>query len=366
MYIISETAKSLNTLFLTDKAHILTLLFSCCLEEENCMYYYESDNHDPHYNLALEEYLFHKVNIDEELFMLWQNRPAIIIGKNQNTAEEVNMNYIKNNTVDIVRRMTGGGAVYHDLGNVNFTFISGASGENTFDFKGFLYPLLRVCARMNLDAEFTGRNDVTINGKKISGNSQHRNGNKLLHHGCILLKSDLTAATQALNVDHEKFSSKSIKSVRSRITNINDETETPATVRRFMDMLKEEVEIERNEKLQKLILKPNDLVNIEYLKKHKYDAWTWNYGKSPRYNKKVKKRFDSGTVMAQMMVFKGILSSIKFYGDFFGEADISELEKQLAGTHADRLTEKIENMDIEKYIKGVSGKELAALLNSND
>lgn len=329
------------------------------------MLYYKSNNYDPHYNLALEEYLFEKAGENDELFMLWRNRPAVIIGRNQNAAEEVNADYIAENSIDVVRRMTGGGAVYHDFGNINFTFISGTSKVEAFDFSMFLNPLIRVCSQMGIRAEFTGRNDVTINGKKISGNSQHIRNTKLLHHGCILLDADLYAAENALNVDADKFRSKSIKSVKSRITNINAEAKTPASIMQFMDMLKKEVESERRETLQTLTLSKCDLANIEHLKENKYNSWSWNYGSSPQYNKRVRRRFDAGSVTAEMLVDKGVLLSIKFYGDFFSEYDISEFENQLTGTRADDIARKIKEIYTEKYIRGVSGDELAVLLSSN-
>ncbi|HQL40659.1 MAG TPA: lipoate--protein ligase family protein, partial [Anaerolineaceae bacterium] len=175
---------------------------------------------DAYFNLAAEEYVFDQLDREEDYLLLWQNRNAVVVGKHQNTIEEVNSQFIQEHGVQVVRRLSGGGAVYHDMGNLNFTFIGDAEG-NKFNFQKLSQPIVQTLQQMGVaDVHFSGRNDILIGEKKISGNAQFVRGNRLLHHGTLLFHSDLDMVSRVLTVKGDKIESKGVKSVRSRVTNI--------------------------------------------------------------------------------------------------------------------------------------------------
>lgn len=186
------------------------------------MIYVKSNSTKPQFNLALEEYVFEHLDEYGEIFMLWQNEPSIIVGKHQNTIEEINTKYVKENNINVVRRLSGGGAVYHDLGNLNYTIISKDEGSKGFDFKTFSQPVIDVLADLGIRAEFTGRNDIVIGDQKFCGNAQYMKKGKVLHHGAILFDTELDVLGKSLKVSKDKIASKGVKSVRSRVTNIKD------------------------------------------------------------------------------------------------------------------------------------------------
>ena len=177
---------------------------------------------DPSFNLAAEEFVFESLPKDRSYFMLWQNDRAVIIGKYQNTLAEINLPYIEANGIRVVRRLSGGGAVYHDLGNLNYTFIADAKESERLDLRLFCEPVLRTLSSFGVKAELNGRNDMTVDGQKFSGNAQMIRHGRVLHHGTILFDSDLEAVTLALHVDEAKIRAKGIRSVRSRVTNLAD------------------------------------------------------------------------------------------------------------------------------------------------
>ena len=196
-----------------------------------------NQSNDPRFNLALEEYVFYHFNPDQEYVILWQNEPSVIVGRNQNTIEEINYKFIKEHNINVVRRMSGGGAVYHDLGNLNYTFIVNSDQDVSSNFKKFTEPVVSALAKLGVQAAFSGRNDITIDGRKFSGNAQHYAKNRLLHHGTILFNSDLSVVQEALNVKIDKLQSKGIKSVRSRVTNVYPYLKEKITVDEFKDTL---------------------------------------------------------------------------------------------------------------------------------
>ena len=203
------------------------------------MIYIESKSNDPRYNTALELYAFNELAEKDDVFMLWINSPCIVVGKNQNTTEEVNQKYCDDKDIKIVRRVSGGGAVYHDLNNLNYTIISsGRSGEE-FDFKSFSQPVLDALDSLGVKAEFTGRNDLEIDGQKFCGNAQYVRNGRIMHHGCLMFDVDTSVLADALKVSKDKIESKGIKSVRSRVTNIKDHLPNQdMTVQDFVAALK--------------------------------------------------------------------------------------------------------------------------------
>lgn len=325
------------------------------------MIYIESTSTNPYYNLALEEYVFDQMDKGQAYFMLWQNENTIVVGKYQNTAEEVNREFADAMGIHVARRLSGGGAVYHDKGNLNFTFITDQAALEDFNFQVFVNPVIRTLASLGVDAEFTGRNDLTLDGKKFSGNSQYARDGRVLHHGCIMLDSDLDKVREALHVREAKFVSKSVKSVRSRVTTINEHAPRKISMEEFKEALKEQVFAGND--ITEYHLTDEDQAAISKLMHDKYETWEWNYGFYKEYSVRREAKFDSGLITVDMDIEHGIISDIHLSGDFFGSGDIRDLELQLRGVPLDgHLAKKLSELGIEKYIHGVSAESIALLL----
>ena len=325
------------------------------------MIYLESHSTDPYFNLALEEYVFEQMDRSKSYFMLWQNNNTIVVGKYQNTAEEIDQAYVDAHGIRVARRLSGGGAVYHDKGNLNFTFIVDQADAPGLNFKIFVEPVIQALARFGVHAEFTGRNDLTIDGMKFSGNSQYARRGRLLHHGCIMLDSNLTSVADALRVKEAKFDSKAVKSVRSRVTTINAHAPAPISMEDFKGALKECAMA--SGALEPCTLTEEDLAAIQKLRDEKYATWEWNYGFSPAYDMRREMKFPAGLVTAHLSAEHGKIKAVRFYGDFFGNGDLSELEDAIVGLPLDEhLTEALEHLHIGDYMSGITAEELARLL----
>lgn len=325
------------------------------------MVYLESTNTDPCFNLALEEYIFERMDRGKSYFMLWQNDNSIIVGKYQNTAEEINQTYVDEHEIRVVRRLSGGGAVYHDKGNLNFTFIIDQNSNTEFNFKLYIIPIVRALEKLGVHAEFNGRNDITIDGLKFSGNAQYASHGRLLHHGCIMLDSNLTNVSEALKVKAAKFESKSVKSVRSRVTTVNAHAPKPISMETFKKTIRECI-LEEDD-LETYELTQEDLKAVEQLKVEKYATWDWNYGASPAYDMSREVKFPSGLLTAYLQADGGHIKSIKFYGDFFGNGDLSVLEKSMEGLPLnDQLENALSNLNIGYYMNGISAADICKLL----
>ena len=324
------------------------------------MIYLESHSTDPYFNLALEEYLFEELGRSRPCFMLWQNDNTIVVGKYQNTAEEIDQAYVDAHGIRVARRLSGGGAVYHDKGNLNFTFIVDRADAPGLNFKVFVEPVIRALARFGVHAEFTGRNDLTIDGMKFSGNAQYARRGRLLHHGCIMLDSNLTSVADALRVKEAKFDSKAVKSVRSRVTTINAHAPAPISMEEFKEVLTECAMA--SGELEPCTLTEEDLAAIRKLRDEKYATWAWNYGFSPAYDMRREMKFPAGLVTAHLSAEGGKIKAVRFYGDFFG-GELGELEGAMAGLPLDgHLTEALEALRVGDYMSGITAEELSRLL----
>ena len=324
------------------------------------MFYLESPSRDPYFNLALEEYVFERMDKSKSYFMLWQNDNTIVVGKYQNTAEEIDQAYVDAHGIRVARRLSGGGAVYHDKGNLNFTFIVDRADAPGLNFKVFVEPVIRALARFGVHAEFTGRNDLTIDGMKFSGNAQYARRGRLLHHGCIMLDSNLTSVADALRVKEAKFDSKAVKSVRSRVTTINAHAPAPISMEDFKGALKECAMA--SGELEPCTLTEEDLAAIRKLRDEKYATWAWNYGFSPAYDMRREMKFPAGLVTAHLSAEGGKIKAVRFYGDFFG-GELGELEGAMVGLPLDgHLTEALEALRVGDYMSGITAEELSRLL----
>ena len=325
------------------------------------MKYIESNSTDPYFNLALEEYVFERLPKDESYFMLWQNANTIVIGKFQNAFEEVNQKAVDERSIRVARRLSGGGAVYHDMGNLNFTFIVDRQDIEGMNFRIFVEPVVETLKGFGVEAEFSGRNDILIEGMKISGNSQYVKKDRVMHHGCIMLDSDLEKVADALRVKEAKFKSKSSKSVRSRVTTINAHAPEKISMEAFKAALK--THILGDESVVPYELTAEDIAEINKLRDEKYSTWEWNYGKAVAYEMTREEKFDAGLVTVHLTAKDGRIADIRFYGDFFGNGEIEDLEESLKGVILDsRLEDRLRELDLNEYMAGIDPSELAGLI----
>jgi len=314
-------------------------------------------NTDPYFNLATEEYVLKEIADDS--FMLWRNAPSIIVGKHQNTLAEINANYVKQNNLPVVRRLSGGGAVFHDLGNLNFTFIQTGQSGMLVDFRKFTQPILDVLLKLGIDARFEGRNDLTIKGKKFSGNAEHIWKNRVLHHGTLLFSSTMADLGQALNVDPLKFRDKAVKSVHSRVTNISEHLRESIDVMQFAGLIHEHI-ISMYPDAKAYDLTDEDHRKITELVRLKYSSWDWNFGYSPNYNfKKILRTDKSGTIEFDLDVKNGTIRQIKIFGDYFSKFDTEEIEETLRGVAHEEsaIRSKLEKFNLSDYFSDLSVEE---------
>lgn len=331
------------------------------------MKFIENNSIDPHYNLAFEEYVFKNLKSNEEFVLLWRNGPSIIVGKNQNTVEEINMEYVKDNNINVVRRVTGGGAVYHDLGNLNFSFIVNADNNEKIDFKTYNIPIIKALEKIGVNCELSGRNDLVIEGKKFSGIAQSITKGRVLNHGTLLFDSKLDTLSKTLNVKRDKIESKGVKSVSSRVTNIKPYVKDDIDVLEFKQILLKNIFEYFNQPIEIYELTDEDRENIQKMVEERYGTWEWNYGRSPKFNYKGYNRFEGGCVEARMQVDNGFIESCKIYGDFFGKGDVKELEDKLQGVkyNFDEVNDALKNVSIDDYLGRITKEEFLQCLFSN-
>ena len=327
------------------------------------IYYLDLTTTDPDFNLAMEQYVFDRLPRDHSYFMLWQNDRAIIVGRYQNTAAEINAPYVEQHGIRVVRRLSGGGAVYHDMGNLNYTYIGDAKQIEKLDFALFCQPVIKTLADLGVKAELNGRNDMTIDGRKFSGNAQYRRQGRVMHHGTILFDSDLSVVANALQVDPTKFQTKGIQSTRSRVTNVREHLPQDIGLSEFRHLLLQNAAA--GNAAEPYPLSQADLEAVEKLRRERYGTWAWNFGESPAYTQLNRRRFDGcGLVELFLDVDKGILRGMTLRGDFFHIADPAELAAHFIGIQADRESYKkvLETVDVSHYISGLDNERFLELL----
>lgn len=320
---------------------------------------------DPRINLAIEEYALKSLDINDTYLLFYINEPSIIIGKNQNTIEEINREYVESNGIHVVRRLSGGGAVYHDLGNLNFSFITKDDGDSFNDFGKFTKPVTDALHKLGVEAELSGRNDITVGGRKISGNAQFSTKGRMFSHGTLMFDSEVEHVVSALNVKMEKIKSKGIKSIRSRVANISEFVEEKITMEDFKALILRHIfDVDSVEDVPQYKLTEEDWENINELSMERYQNWDWNYGKSPSFNIQQSHRFTAGSLDVRLDVKKGFIENCKIFGDFFGVGNVSDVENCLIGTRYDRLAidGAIEGLDINHYFGKITKEDFLKLI----
>ncbi len=326
------------------------------------MRYLINKSTNPYFNLALDEYAMKHINVDDDFFFLWQNEPSVIIGNNQNTAEEVNQAFIDENKIKVARRVSGGGAVYHDFGNLNFTFIINVDDPSLVNYKKYVQPIIDALKEMGIHAEASGRNDILVDGLKISGNAQRMANGKLMHHGTLLYDVNIENMVKALNVAPDKIISKGVKSVRSRVTNIKEHLDNSSTIEDFWQAL--QYYLSNKNQDQEIVLSENDLAKIEMEAINKFATWNWVYGESPLFNLENSNRFDGGKLEIKMLVDSGHIQQVRFMGDYLGLKDVEIIEERLRNVRFNRsdVDAILSGYDLNIYFGKISKNEILTLM----
>lgn len=326
------------------------------------MKYIINTNTNPYFNLALDEYAMKHIDEKEDFFFLWQNEPAVIIGKNQTTIEEVNMKVVTEQGIKVARRVSGGGAVYHDFGNLNFTFIINVDDPKKVNFKKYVQPMIDALNSLGIKAYASGRNDILIDGLKMSGNAQRFANGKLMHHGTIMFDVNIEDLVTALTVDESKIISKGVKSVRSRVTNIKEHLPEGTTLEMFWEQL--HYYLSNKGQDSEIVLEPKQIEEIEYIASTRFASWDWIFGKSPEFELKNSKRFTGGKVECLLKVDEGTISEIRFLGDYLGVYDVVYVEEILKGIkyEEDKVKKVLDSISISDYFGTITVTELLEVI----
>ncbi|WP_163971988.1 lipoate--protein ligase [Oceanobacillus halotolerans] len=320
---------------------------------------------DPMINLAIEEYILENFGEKDTYLLFYVNKPSIIIGRNQNSVEEINTEYVDKNGIKVVRRLSGGGAVYHDEGNLNFSFITKDDGESFHNFAKFTQPIVEALNKLGVPAEMQGRNDLAVEGRKISGNAMFSTKGRMFSHGTLMLDSEIEHVVSALNVRKEKIESKGIKSVRSRVANISEYLDEKISMDEFKELILRHVfDVEDVKDVPQYELTDEDWDRIHQISKERYQQWDWNFGKSPAFNIQESHKFDGGLVDVRLDVKKGVIENCKIYGDFFGLGSIKDLEEALIGVRHERkaIEEALADVDVSHYLGRITKEEFINLI----
>ncbi|GAB2027065.1 lipoate--protein ligase [Lactovum odontotermitis] len=333
------------------------------MEGKQILQFVKYEGNDAYQNIAMDSWLLYNLKPEKPVFALWQNKRAVIVGRNQNTFAEVNQDYIDAHNVQVVRRVSGGGAVYHDMGNICFTFFVPVASSAGVNFEQFVKPMHDALQSVGLDAKITGRNDLEIDGKKISGNAQRYAGGYLMHHGTLLWDSDVEAMIRSLNVSDEKFVSKAAKSVRSRVGMIK-EYAPDLDLQKFMDAL--QYYLTDKGKDGELVLTPEQWAGIKDWRDNRFSTWDWNYGESPKFGFSNHGKFAGGGIDVNVNVEKGLITDIDFVGDFLGVRDWRDIKSQFIGLPFEP-SEVLKVLDKNKegqYFGTIENQELADLFHA--
>lgn len=325
------------------------------------MKYIKTDWHTPYYNFALEEYLMTELKEDSYIFF-YIHKPSIIVGKHQNTIEEINKEFVDEKDIVVARRLSGGGAVYHDKGNLNFSFVQRAEKADVNNFEKFTRPIIDALKELGVEARLSGRNDILVDGKKISGNAQYFKKGRILSHGTLLFNADMSNLSKALKVKDLKIKSKGIKSVRSRVANIKDYIQNDMSIFELKNYILNY--ISKNTNVDEYALSEKELKNINEAVENKFSTWDWNWGTSPEYEIQKIDKFSCGLIDIRLNIRNGKIQNCKIYGDFFTRRNIEELEEFLQGKTYKRDSIKCEmkNVNLSDYFNEITVEEFAKFL----
>ncbi|OZU87947.1 lipoate--protein ligase [Virgibacillus indicus] len=320
---------------------------------------------DPQINLAIEEYILENFGEKDTYLLFYVNKPSIIIGRNQNTIEEINTEYVDKNGIKVVRRLSGGGAVYHDEQNLNFSFITKDDGNSFQNFAKFTEPMVQALNKLGVPAEMQGRNDLAVKGRKISGNAMFSTKGRMFSHGTLMLDSEIENVVSALKVRKEKIESKGIKSIRSRVANISEFLEEKITMDEFKELILRHVfEVKDVKDVPRYELTEEDWEKIHKISEERYQKWEWNYGKSPAFNIQESHKFPAGLVDVRLDVKKGIIENCKIYGDFFGIGRVQVIEDKLTGVQHERkaIEKALADVDVPHYLGKIAKEDFINLI----
>ena len=325
------------------------------------MRYLKNPSTNPYYNMAFDEYCLESLPIDEPVFFLWQNRPAVIVGYNQEVNTEVNLDYLKEKGIDLVRRVTGGGAVYHDLENLNYTIV-GRSEDLERDYPEYAALMMKALQALGVPATLSGRNDILVEGKKVSGFAKRVCKNRLMVHGTLMYNVDVNVLSHVLNPSTTKLQSKGIASVRSRVTNLCNYLPELSDIQAFKNRLEEILSNNYSDAEYKL--SETDLAHIQQLTDKKFATWEWNYGRSPKATLVHSARLACGTVEIHLTLAENRIASCRFGGDFLGNLPASDVEKALTGIpyEINEIRKCLSKLEISRYFDRVSADNLLEMM----
>ncbi|HCT29940.1 MAG TPA: lipoate--protein ligase [Bacteroidales bacterium] len=311
---------------------------------------------DPYFNIASEEFLLK--NFSEDIFILYSNTPSIIVGKHQNTMAEINHNFVSQKGVPVIRRLSGGGTVYHDLGNVNYSFIINGSEGNLVDFKKHTKPIIDVLTSLGVDAHIGGKNDIRVGDKKISGNAEHIYKNRVLHHGTLLFNSNLDELNESIKVNKNTYTDKAVKSIRSHVANINEYLNDDISIGKFKELLIDHVKMLFPNAVD-YQLNQNDITSINELISKKFVTWNWNYGYSPSYTLNRQIHFNKYTLDIIVNVDKGLINQVSIKGNHLEPKSVKELEQLLQGCihETQEISNRLKNIDISQFIPEILNED---------
>lgn len=322
----------------------------------------DSPSHDAYFNIASEEYLLNRYP-NEEIFLLYVNAPSVIIGRFQNTLAEINLDYVNQKEIKVVRRLSGGGAVYHDLGNLNFSFHTRNGSDDFSDFSRFTRPVVDLLNSLDVPARLEGRNDLLVDGKKFSGNAKLARNGKMVQHGTILVNSEMAVLSEVLKVNPLKFRDKAVKSNRARVTNLIEYLPEGTTLEQFKERLINQMLETGGEQARIHLLSDTEITGIEQLAREKYSTWDWNFGVSPAYDFNKAIKVPAGFIELHLDVKKGMIQKAKIFGDFFASKPIEELEEQLYGIkhETESIRQLLSAVELRDYFGPVEADELMEL-----
>ncbi len=316
---------------------------------------------DPHLNLALEEHLLRNVTLADPLLLFYINEPAVIIGRNQNTLQEIDLDFVGEQGIHVVRRLSGGGAVFHDLGNLNFSFIT-QGGEDLHNFAKFTEPVVAVLRQLGVDAELRGKSDIFAGGKKVSGNAQYLSRGRMFSHGTLLFDTDLEMMLKALNPGRAAIESKAVQSVRSFVANVRELLPQEMTIVALKDALLRGI-------FGVTAVPTYDLSSLEWrqveqIAAKRYRTWEWNMGRSPDFNVRKKGETPVGKVDVHIDVHEGHVRGVTFWGGFASKRDVAEVTERLVGVKYEReaLETAVAGLNLAPYFGEISSQEFVALL----